>query len=47
MEDKIEVHPLTSNPTQAWEEISKNQRVIKIAYKAPKTENKDPNKIRM
>lgn len=47
MEEKIEVHPLTTNPTKAWEEISKTQRVIKIAYKAPKSENKDPNKIRI
>ena len=47
MEEKIEVHPLTANPTKAWEEISKTQRVIKIAYKAPKTENTDPNKIRI
>lgn len=47
MEETIEVHPLSTNPTQAWEEISKTQRVIKIAYKSPKTENKDPNKIRI
>lgn len=47
MEEKVEVHPLTGNPTRAWEEIAKGQRVIKIAYKSPKTENKDPNKIRI
>lgn len=47
MAETIEVHPLTENPTKAWEEISKTQRVIKIAYKSPKTENKDPNKIRI
>lgn len=47
MEEKIEVHPLTNDPTKAWAEISKTQRVIKIAYKPPKTENKDPNKIRI
>lgn len=47
MEEKIEVHPLTGDPTKAWEEISKSQRVIKIAYKPPKSENKDPNKIRI
>lgn len=45
MSETITVHPLTQNPTKAWEEISKTQRVIKIAYKAPKTENKDPNKF--
>lgn len=47
MEEKIEVHPLTSDPTKAWEEISKSQRVIKIAYKPPKNENTDPNKVRI
>lgn len=47
MEAEIEVHPLTDNPTKAWKEISKSQRVIKIAYKSPKSENKDPNKIRI
>lgn len=47
MGEEIKVHPLTHNPTKAWEEISKSQRVIKIAYKPPKTENKDPNKIRI
>lgn len=44
MSEQIEIHPLTNNATKAWEEISKNQRVIKIQYKAPKTENLDPNK---
>ena len=47
MEETIEVHPLTQNPTKAWEQISKNQRVIKISYRPPKTENKDPKKIRI
>lgn len=47
MEEKVEVHPLTNNPTKAWEEISKSQRVIKIKYKPPKLENKDSNKIRI
>jgi len=41
---EIEVHPLTTTPTQAWEEISKTTRVIKINYKSPRTENLDPNK---
>lgn len=47
MDETIEVHPLTDNPAKAWEEISKTQRVIKIAYKPPKSANKDPNKIRI
>lgn len=47
MSEAITVHPLTQNPTKAWEEISKTQRVIKIAYKPPKTENNDLNKARI
>ncbi|XP_055686883.1 metallophosphoesterase domain-containing protein 1 [Lutzomyia longipalpis] len=31
----ISVHSLTENPTEAWAEISKAQRVIKIAVKPP------------
>lgn len=47
MEETIEIHPLTANPTKAWEVISKQQRVIKINYKSPKTENTNPDKIRI
>ncbi|CRL00077.1 CLUMA_CG013361, isoform A [Clunio marinus] len=47
MEEEISVHPLSHNPTEAWKEISKSQRVIKIAYRAPRTENSDPTKIRI
>ena len=43
-DEEIKVHPLTNNATKAWDEISKTQRQIKIQYKAPKTENTDPNK---
>ena len=43
-DEEIEVHPFTNNATKAWEQISKVQRQIKIQYKAPKTENADPNK---
>lgn len=32
---KIDVHPLTENPTEAWKELSKSQRVIKISTKPP------------
>lgn len=35
---KIEVHPLTNNPTAAWREISQTQKVIKLNVKPPKTE---------
>lgn len=32
------LHPLTQNPTAAWEELKKTQRVIKITMKPPKNE---------
>lgn len=34
----IDIHPLTGNPTAAWEELKKTQRVIKITMKPPKDE---------
>uniref|UniRef100_A0A336LFB0 CSON010335 protein n=1 Tax=Culicoides sonorensis TaxID=179676 RepID=A0A336LFB0_CULSO len=34
----IDIHPLTQNPTAAWEELKKTQRVIKITMKPPKEE---------
>jgi 3',5'-cyclic AMP phosphodiesterase CpdA len=42
----IEVHPLTSDPTSAWKEISKTQRVIKIHAKPP-TQPATDNKVRV
>ncbi|XP_055704128.1 UPF0046 protein C25E10.12 [Phlebotomus papatasi] len=42
----IPVHPLTQNPTAAWAEISKAQRVIKIAVKPP-TGSTPQNKVRV
>ncbi|XP_026470380.1 metallophosphoesterase domain-containing protein 1-like [Ctenocephalides felis] len=42
----VEVHHLSQKPTEAWKEISKTQRVIKIAVKPPKTEVA-PNKVRV
>lgn len=42
---KIDVHPLTSNPTEAWRELSKSQRVIKITTKPPNPVV--PNKVRV
>lgn len=41
----VEVHPLTNDPTAAWRELSKTQRVIKITMKAPNSEI-PPNKVR-
>lgn len=43
---KVEVHQLTSDPTAAWREIAKSQRVIKITMKPPDTEI-PPNKLRI
>lgn len=34
---KIEVHPLTHNPTAAWAELSKNQKLYKINVTTPNT----------
>lgn len=34
----ISIHPLTHTPTAAWNEISKNQRIIKVTTKPPRTE---------
>lgn len=31
----IEVHPLTENPTRAWEAIRKNQKYVKLKTKPP------------
>lgn len=42
---KVEIHNLTTNPTQAWAEVSKTQKVIKIHAKPPKA-GVAPNKVR-
>jgi hypothetical protein len=34
---KIEVHNLTRNPTAAWNELSKIQKVIKVQVSPPKS----------
>jgi hypothetical protein len=34
---KIEVHNLTRNPTAAWNELSKIQKVIKVQVSQPKS----------
>ncbi|XP_053952871.1 metallophosphoesterase domain-containing protein 1 [Anastrepha ludens] len=46
MDIPITVHPLTHDPTAAWKEISKTQRVIKVHMSQPQTE-KGPNKVRV
>lgn len=43
---KVEVHQLTNDPTSAWREISKGQRVIKITMKPPGPEI-PTNKVRV
>lgn len=43
---KVELHPLTEDPTSAWKEISKSQRVIKINARAPNSEVAS-NKVRV
>lgn len=35
---KIAVHPLTANPTKAWQELSQRQKVITINATLPTTE---------
>lgn len=42
----LEVHRLTNDPTAAWREISKAQRVIKITMKPPNPEI-PKNKVRV
>ncbi|XP_076622525.1 metallophosphoesterase domain-containing protein 1 [Colletes latitarsis] len=34
---EIEIHPLTNDPTEAWHELSQQQKVIKINAKLPTT----------
>ncbi|KAG8271620.1 Metallophosphoesterase mpped2 [Homalodisca vitripennis] len=43
---KIEVHPLSNNPTAAWKEMSQSQKVIKIHVSMPKLKV-SPNKARV
>ena len=35
---KIEIHSLTNNPTAAWADVSKCQKVLKIHAKPPKAQ---------
>ncbi|XP_017478923.1 PREDICTED: metallophosphoesterase domain-containing protein 1 [Rhagoletis zephyria] len=46
MENRITVHPLSHDPTAAWKEISKFQRVVKISLSRPLAE-KDSRKVRV
>lgn len=43
---KIEVHPLTHNPTAAWAELSKTQKLYKINVCTPTTQVAD-DKVRI
>jgi len=42
---KIEVHRLSKNPTAAWNELSKIQKVIKVQVAPPKS-NVPDDKVR-
>ena len=42
----IKIHRLTDKPTLAWNEISKNQKILKLNVKIP-TKEKSANKIRI
>jgi len=42
---KIEVHHLSDNPTAAWNELSKIQKVIKVKVTPPKS-NVPDDKVR-
>jgi hypothetical protein len=42
---KIEVHHLSKNPTAAWKELSKKQKVIKVQVTPPKSDVPD-DKVR-
>ncbi|GLH00195.1 hypothetical protein R5R35_000044 [Gryllus longicercus] len=42
----IEIHPLTKNPSVAWQELSKQQKVIKVNVQHPKSPVAD-DKIRI
>lgn len=43
---KVDIHPLTEDPTSAWKEISKTQRVIKINARPPNSDVPN-NKVRV
>lgn len=42
----VRIHPLTNNPTSAWKELSKSQKVFKLNVKIP-TNEKSTDKIRI
>lgn len=45
MAQEIHVHPLTNNPTAAWREISKTQKMLKLNVKIP-LKPVEPDKVR-
>lgn len=45
MSQEIKIHPLTKNPTEAWKELSKCQKMLKLNVKIP-TQPVDPDKVR-
>ncbi|KAJ8929006.1 hypothetical protein NQ314_018365 [Rhamnusium bicolor] len=45
MDSKIRIHHLTNNPTAAWKEIAKGQKILKLNVKIP-VKPVDSNKVR-
>lgn len=45
MTEEIKVHPLTNNPTAAWKDLSKTQKVLKLNVKIP-SKSVDSDKVR-
>lgn len=45
MQNPIEIHPLSNNPTAAWRELSQNQKLFKLNVKLP-SKPVDNNKLR-
>ncbi|KAL7645861.1 UNVERIFIED_CONTAM: hypothetical protein RMT77_002758 [Armadillidium vulgare] len=41
MAEIVKVHPLSNNPTSAWREIMKKEKVIRLNVKTPKTPTKE------
>lgn len=45
MTQEIHVNPLSNNPTAAWREISKTQKMLKLNVKIP-SKQVEPDKVR-
>lgn len=45
MSAEIKVHPLTDNPSTAWKELSKTQKMLKLNVRIP-SKPVEPDKVR-